>query len=443
MNLDASQELAVALMTSTPFCVVTGGPGTGKSTTLRVALDRMDQKGELYALASPTGKAAKRMAEVTGRPACTIHRLLAYGQGRPWGFDADCPLPFDAVIIDESSMLDVELCCALVSACRPETRIILVGDANQLPSVGPGRVLADLVESGSVPVARLTTVHRAAAESWVCTNAPKVLAEQPLDLATRHDFRFVEAESAAQVAEAVTKLVTGEFVGAQVLVPQHTTECGVAALNKALQQALNPSKGNADLEMKLGDKTFRNGDRVIQTVNAYKLDEGMGVFNGEVGTITACTSSMLTVDFGDRPVQYMKGEALGLELAYALTVHKSQGSEFPVVICVVHSSHTFMLTRPLFYTAITRAKKGVVIVGNRKGLEAALKGKDPPKRNTGLVTRMAELMGFSVGSSSAASSVAAIVERDVAPERQPALPGMAASKPDFKADNTNEGELRW
>lgn len=388
MQLDPSQELAVQLVCSAPFGIVTGGPGTGKSTCLRVALDRLDEAGVSYALASPTGKAARRMSEATGRPASTIHRLLEWTWSG-WTFHAEHPLEVDVVIIDESSMLDVELAAALVAAC-PHSRLVFVGDANQLPSVGPGRILADLVDSGTVPVARLTHVHRAAAESWVCRNAPRVLAGEPLELEPCPDFRYFETEDIADAARAVCRIVAmPEYRGAQILAPQRNTAGGVETLNAALQYQLNPPRAAA-AEWKLGDKVLRQGDRVIQTVNAYKLQSTkgeLGVFNGEVGEIID-VGEKLTVDFGDRRVPYGKDEAVHLDLAYALTVHKCQGSEFPWVVCIVHSTHSFMLTRQLFYTAITRAKKGVVIVGNAQGLRTATSAKVPPKRNTTLVERM-------------------------------------------------------
>lgn len=397
MHLDPSQERAVDLVCSAPLAILTGGPGTGKSTCLRVALDRLDVRGETFALASPTGKAAKRMTEATGRNASTIHRLLEWTRWG-WTFHADNPLPYDVVIIDESSMLDCELSEALIDALAERTRLILVGDANQLPSVGPGRILADLVEAGLVPVARLEHVHRAAAESWVCRNAPRVLTGDALELGQTLDFRFFEAEDAVEAARMVGEIVTmPDYQGAQVLAPQRTTACGVEALNVQLQARLNPMV-DAAVQWKLGDRILRQGDRVIQTVNNYKIVSATGlpgVFNGEVGEVVQVAEE-LVVDFGDRRVPYAKGHALDLDLAYALTVHKSQGSEFSWVVFVVHSAHTYMLTRQLFYTAITRAKKGVVLVGNRKGLAAATSAKEPPKRNTTLVQRMRALVLDSV-----------------------------------------------
>jgi exodeoxyribonuclease V alpha subunit len=396
MHLDPSQQAAVDLMLVAPFCVVTGGPGVGKTTTLRVALDELDQLGKTYALASPTGKAARRMSEATGRTARTIHRLLGWTYDG-WTYDADNPLDFDVVVVDECSMLDVELGAALLEACAPDTRVIFVGDANQLPSVGPGRVLADLVESNAVPVARLTTLHRSGPGSWVCRNAPRVLAGAALELQDAPDFRFVEVEEAGDAARTVQRLVAmPEYQGAQVIAPQKNTACGVEAMNLALQQQLNPPRATA-AEWKMGERTLRKGDRVIQTVNAYKLESTMGelgVFNGEVGTIVD-VAERLTVDFGDatapRKVPYTRDDAQHLQHAYALTCHRCQGSEFPWVIAIVHSAHSFMLSRALFYTAITRAKVGVVLVGNGQGIEVATSAKSPPVRNTALVQRMATL----------------------------------------------------
>lgn len=387
MQLDPSQERAVELACTSAFGIITGGPGTGKSTCLRVALDRIQANGETFALAAPTGKAARRMFEATGRPASTVHRLLGWQRGG-WAHTARNPLEEDVVIVDEASMLDVELAADLVSAIRPGGRIILVGDANQLPSVGPGRVLADLVESDAVPIARLTHVHRAAAESWVCRNAPKVLAGAALELTPDcHDFRFYEVENADDAARKVQEIVSlPEFRDAQILSPQRTTAIGVQDLNTVLQKQLNPFRGEAN-QWTVGERVLRLGDRVIQTVNNYDL----AVMNGEVGVISSLDAKQLVVDVGDRAIIFPRSEVTNLHLAYALTVHKCQGSEFQWAICIVHSAHTYMLTRQLFYTAITRAKVGVVLVGNRKGIEVATSAKLPPVRNTGLVARMKKL----------------------------------------------------
>lgn len=384
MQLDPSQERAVSLMQHAPMCIVTGGPGTGKSTTLRTALMQLLQEGHRVALAAPTGKAARRMAETTQYEAQTIHRLLGWTRDG-WTYHEHNTLPFDVVIIDEASMIDVELGAALMAALPRHARIVFVGDANQLPSVGPGRLLADLVESDAVPIARLTHVHRAAATSWICRNAPKVLAGTALELEKPlPDFRYFPADSVDDVAATVRRVVAmPEYFGAQVLSPQRTTAAGVEALNNALQQTLNPPRAAA-AEWKLGDTTIREGDRVIHTANNYTLN----VFNGEVGTVLAINDVEMFVDFGDRKVTYSKGDAFSLDLAYALTIHKCQGSEFAWVVCVVHSAHSYMLTRQLFYTAITRAKVGVILIGNTKGIAVATSAKLPPVRNTALVARM-------------------------------------------------------
>lgn len=409
--LDPSQERAVELMLSARVGIVTGGPGRGKTTITRVALDRMDARGERYELASPTGKAARRLEEATERPAQTIHRLLGYGQGDPWAFNIDNPLPTDAVIIDECSMVCVEVARALFESVQPPTRLILVGDDAQLPSVGPGRVFADLIESHTIPVARLTKLHRSAAQSWVATQAPEVLAGRVPSLDRRDDFEFIERENRDAAAEALVELVTRTLpergiapADVQVLIPMTVGPAGTSILNRRLQALCNTSSargsgwkiGGGDGE---GAEEIRVGDRVIQTRNNYLL----GVFNGETGRVLSCSSgessdgAELVVDFGDakkpRLITYDRDSARALRLAYALTVHRYQGSESPWIVALVHSTHTRMLSRNLLYTAITRAKKGVVIVGDRIGIERAVKNARDAKRNTGLADRLREGAG--------------------------------------------------
>ncbi len=419
LTLDPSQERAVDLARRERLCVITGGPGTGKTTTMRTILDRMVSANEdtTIALASPTGKAAKRLSESTGRPATTVHRLLGFNP-RLGGFayDADCPLEADVVVIDESSMLDVELASALLEAIDPlRTRLILVGDANQLPSVGPGQVFADLVACGRVPVARLTHVHRSAQESWIAVNAPVVLSGEVPNLKPRHDFRLVEVEAAENIRAEVVKQVRsfGAGVYPQVLVPQNTLSAGADALNRALQAALNPPKPGE----KVTPGEPRLGDRVIQTKNNYTIQ----VFNGEVGVVVEQEGKQCTVDFGDRPpVKYDFEAAEQLKLAYALTVHRYQGSENPWVICVVHSTHTHMLTRSLLYTAITRGKAGVVIVGDQKGVRAACKCTRDDSRNSGLVDRLSALIAASPAAVEAKTSMATDQAQRDAPQESAA-----------------------
>lgn len=399
ITLDPSQELAVQLMCKEPIGIVTGGPGTGKSTCTRVALDRLDAMGVSYVLAAPTGKASRRFHETTGRPASTIHRLLEYGQGgddNPFGRCARNPLEAQVVIIDESSMIDVELGASLIDAINPKrTRLILIGDVDQLPPVGPGRMFGDLVESGNVPVARLTTLHRSAQESWIHVAAQRILRGENLDLAPRTDFRFVDVGDVGEkVLPAILKLVTETIpkeidAPYQVLIPQHGGVAGIEACNGVLQNTLNPKKPGAPFLPRGKGAELRIGSRVIQTKNDYKLDHGQGVFNGEIGEIVDIDKGNVTVNFLDRgDVPYTLEQSNALQLAYALTVHRFQGSEVPWVVFVCHSTHSYMLIRQLIYTAITRGKQGVILVGNHKGIATALSDKKPLPRNTGLLQRI-------------------------------------------------------
>lgn len=410
--LDPSQERAVELVCKAPIGIVTGGPGTGKTTCLRAALGRLERdRGQDYAiaLASPTGKAARRMTEATGCEAQTVHRLLEWSRHdydtepgravyRPHFLrNARNPLDEDLVVVDEASMLDTELAAALLDAIDvTRTRLILVGDVDQLPSVGPGRVFADLIASDRVPVARLTTLHRAAAESWVCTQAPAVLGGRVPDLRMRADFEWIEREHRDDAVEAVID-VAQRFApedGAQVLVPQNVGPAGAELLNRKLQPLLNPAATGAGWKVGGQDaqQTLRVGDRVIQTKNDYDI----GIFNGETGVVRAIVAgdgdgdaARLDVDFGDgRVIAYSRDAAKSLRLSYALTIHKSQGSEWPWVIVLAHSTHTRMLDRSLLYTAITRAKKGVVLVGDRLGLERAVRNTGATSRNTTLAARV-------------------------------------------------------
>jgi len=384
IELDASQAAALELVLEEPIAIVTGGPGTGKTTILKAALDELEARGLDVALCAPTGKAAKRMSEATKREAKTIHRILRWFDG-VFFFDEENPLTEDVVIVDEASMIDVELFASLLAAIDPRrTRLVLVGDANQLPSVGPGAILADLVRTELVPCARLTTVHRSAAGSWVCRNAPRVLEGVELELEEAEDFRFVEAESPGNVLEACGDVLE-ERADAMILVPQKTRGAGTQAINVAAQARFNPRRPG-ELEWGTDPHRLRPRDRVIHTKNNYDLD----VFNGETGIVESISKRELAVRYPDRgaPVIYDREAARALCLAYALTIHKSQGSEWSDVAVVVHSAHTFMLTRQLLYTAITRAKRSITIIGNDRGIANALKCKRDARRNTALAARI-------------------------------------------------------
>jgi exodeoxyribonuclease V alpha subunit len=401
MELDPSQEHAVELVCTAGIGIVTGGPGTGKTTSLRAALDRLDAEGSSYLLCSPTGKASRRMREATGRDAMTVHRALEwYPRERKFLRDARNPVEEDVVIVDEASMLDVELANALCEAVQGSTRLILIGDADQLPSVGPGRVFGDLIASTKCPVARLTTLHRAAAESWVCSQAPAILAGAVPDLKERRDFWHVERENRDEAAEALVQVVTVglpalgvPFEAIQTLIPQNIGPAGADSLNRRLQAILNPHRHDGSPGWKVGgEQHLHVGDRVIQTKNVYEPSE---VMNGETGTVENVSpegpDAELVVRFDDRAVSYDGDRAKKLRLAYALSVHKSQGSEWPWVVVLVHSTHTRMLDRSLLYTAVTRAKTGVVIVGDRAGIERAVANVSSTRRNTGLVDRLREI----------------------------------------------------
>ena len=385
IKLDDSQRAALAMIVGEPISIITGGPGTGKTTILSAALDQMRAAGESVRLAAPTGKAAKRMAEATNVEAVTIHRLLGYNPAeRAFYYQAGNPLDVDVVVVDEASMIDVALFSALLDAIdETRTRLVLVGDANQLPSVGPGAILSDLVRSDLIPCARLTNVHRSAANSWICTSAPRILRGEALDVKARADFQFVDVDAAPNIPQAVGNAYQEH--GAQILVPQKTGRAGADAINLALQARFNPLRAR-EIQWGFDPNFIRPRDPVIHTRNDYDL----GVFNGECGEVVSISADALRVQYPDRNgvVTYSKSAARALRLSYALTIHKSQGSEWPWVIVVAHSTHSYMLTRQLLYTAVTRGKSGVCIVGNPAGIKHALKTKKDAARNTALCDRI-------------------------------------------------------
>lgn len=377
---DGQREAALAAVRE-GICVITGGPGTGKTTTINLIIRLLRPLGGVE-LCAPTGRAAKRMSEAAGCPARTIHRLLEYnGEGQGFARDADNPLDADVVIVDEMSMVDVFLMRSLLSALRPGTRLVLVGDVDQLPSVGAGNVLRDIIASGAVPVARLTEIFRQAGQSQIVLNAHRInRGEYPVIRARETDFFLERRQTAAEVSASVAALVQTrlpKYMGLdslrdiQVMAPMKRGDAGVYALNAMLQAALNPPRSGAE-ELASGAATFRRGDKVMQVRNNYDLEwrrgaeAGSGVFNGDIGYILSVDrrERALTVEFDDgRVADYDESLLDELELAYCMSVHKSQGSEFDAVVLALVGGPPMLLTRNLLYTAVTRAKRLVVIVG--------------------------------------------------------------------------------
>ena len=381
VTLCDQQREAVLAAAQEGVCIITGGPGTGKTTSINLIIRLMRQMGEVE-LCAPTGRAAKRMSEATGCPARTIHRLLEYsGEGQGFMRDADNPLDADIVIVDEMSMVDIFLMRSLLEALRPGTRLILVGDADQLPSVGAGNVLRDLIEAEAVRVVRLTEIFRQAEESQIVLNAHRInRGEYPVIRSRQTDFFLERRETPAQACESVVALVKTRLPGymgldplrdIQVMAPMKRGEGGVFSLNALLQAALNPPKPDVP-ELQHGQTVFRRGDKVMQVRNNYDLqwtrdlEDGDGVFNGDIGYIMAVDrrERALTVEFDDgRVAEYDETLLDDLELAYCMSVHKSQGSEFDAVVLPLVSGPPMLMTRNLLYTAVTRAKRLVVIVG--------------------------------------------------------------------------------
>lgn len=405
MTPDASQQKALDMAKSEPVMILTGGPGTGKTFTINHIL--RDAAGGMapnqIALAAPTGKAAKRMHEATGHHASTLHRLLRYSPVTG-GFEHNRmnPLPYKLIVVDESSMIDILLMRDLMAAVSPDSQLIMVGDKDQLPSVGPGNVLRDMIASSVLPVAELDTIHRQSEHSWISINARKINhGEFPVcDDARSDDFFAVFHNDARRAREAVITLATDKareldinpFKDVQVLCPQRKGVLGVEdsekqeGLNKALQAVLNPPNGAGEY---FG---FRERDKVIHTRNNYELE----VFNGETGVIDYASKMdrCLVVDYGDREVRYEKEEDLfDLKLAYAMTIHKSQGSEWPMVVLAIHWTNQFMLNRNLFYTGLTRGKARVELVTCERGLKKAIRNKGASQRNTMLAQALRGVFG--------------------------------------------------
>ncbi len=398
LELSEEQRQAVYLALNSRFLVLTGGPGTGKTTVTNLICAAFEARRKKILLASPTGRAAKRLSEVTARPAQTVHRLLGFKPG-PQGFEhnEENPLECDVLIADEVSMLDAVLAHNLLKAVPPQAQVVLVGDADQLPSVGAGNVLGDLIASGSVPVCRLTQVFRQAARSLIVTNAHRVnRGEYPQLVPPREregkDCLYLEVEGSEGASEQVVKLATRSLprlgyspADIQVLSPMHRGEAGVGHLNDLLQQAWNPPN-ERKTELLRGSRRYRVGDRVIQLVNNYDKQ----VYNGDIGTISAIdhVEQTFKVAYPDAEVEYDFADYDQVQLAYALSIHKSQGSEYPAAILVLTSSHYMMLQRNLLYTALTRARKLCLLVGEKRAIARAVRNDKATRRFTRLAERL-------------------------------------------------------
>ena len=410
------QRQAIETAVKSGMTVITGGPGTGKTTIIKCIIKLLSVSGEI-ALAAPTGRAAKRMSEACGMEAKTLHRLLEYG-GEEGDFarTQDNPLEMDTLIIDEMSMVDIFLMRSVLRALVPGTRLIMVGDSDQLPSVGAGNVLRDILDSRVIPAVELTEIFRQDEKSMIVYNAHRINhGEAPRLNAKGSDFFFERAASPADAAKKIVALCADrlpKYLGLdpvkqmQVLSPTKKGECGVWMLNQLLQSEFNPPASHKSERVR-GDTTFREGDKVMQTRNNYQLkwkkegvfawEEGQGVFNGDIGFVTAIDTQERTVEvqFDDERIAiYEGGDIDDLELAYCISVHKSQGSEFPVVVMPAVGGPPMLLTRNLLYTAVTRARRMVMLVGREAAIDQMIYNVNTRKRYSALCWRLTELMNL-------------------------------------------------
>jgi exodeoxyribonuclease V alpha subunit len=405
VELAPAQRDAIRRATEQKLLVITGGPGVGKTTIVRGIVEVFAAKKMRVALCAPTGRAAKRLCESTGREAKTIHRLLEFDAGFG-GFkrDREHPLDYDLIVVDEASMVDIVLMNQLLRAVSPWACLVLVGDVDQLPSVGPGAVLGDVIASGTVPVVRLTEIFRQAGQSWIVRAAHAVNAgELPMSApAAAGDFYVIEAETPEAIIDRLVQTVRDRIPArfgldpvrdVQVLSPMNRTELGVRNLNAVLQAVLNPPGGKDEVQ-RLG-WTFRVGDKVMQTENNYQRE----VFNGDLGRIVSINAieQELIAEFDGRSVAYDFGELDELALSFACSIHKSQGSEYPAVVMPLHTQHFVMLQRNLLYTGITRGKRLVVLVGSRRAISRAVQQQDHARRYSLLGQRLRDESARSPG----------------------------------------------
>jgi len=418
ISLADKQRKAVSEAMNNGVLIVTGGPGTGKTTIIKTIIDIFERKGMSVLLAAPTGRAAKRMQEATSREAKTIHRLLEFGFGDSdeemfFQKNEESPLECDVIIVDEVSMIDIILMNNLLKAIAEGTRLILVGDVDQLPSVGAGNVLRDIIDSDSVPVVRLNEIFRQAQESLIVMNAHRINnGEAPILDQKQKDFFFMHQEDQQAIVRTIVQLCkerlpryykTTFMEGIQVLSPMKKGTCGINNLNNELQKILNPEEPNKK-EKPFRDFIFRVGDKVMQIKNNYKMKwqsiidfekEGEGIFNGDIGIIINIDSEEQIIEVvydNEKLIRYDFTLLDELELAYALTVHKSQGSEFPILVMPITFGPKMLLTRNLLYTALTRAKQTVVLVGNEKNIYQMIENNHITKRYSGLKERLVKMV---------------------------------------------------
>ncbi|WP_303857056.1 SF1B family DNA helicase RecD2, partial [Aminicella lysinilytica] len=420
VELSEQQKAAVKKSLTSGLSVITGGPGTGKTTIINTIINIFEESDLKVAIAAPTGRAAKRITETSGHYASTIHRLLEYYYSEDtadmqFGKTAEDPLDFDAVIVDEASMIDLMLMQGLTEAIKPGTRLVMVGDSDQLPSVGAGNVLLDIIQCGFIQTSKLTEIFRQAEESMIVVNAHRINhGEYPEINGRNTDFFFMERNNERDILDLMIQLVTkrlpdyydgiDKLSDIQVLTPTRKGMIGTASLNEALQQAFNPPRAGVQ-EKKYRDHILRTGDKVMQIRNNYQLaykipgsnEDGQGIFNGDVGFIKAVDNEYgkVTVIYDDEKyVEYDFTQLDELELAYAVTVHKSQGSEFPIVVMPVSWFPPMLATRNLLYTAVTRGKRVVVLVGMENRLDAMVDNDRIKMRYSGLRPRLEKLLSL-------------------------------------------------